>query len=172
MTERNERAKYSFPLSLVLLVTKLFLTVFSIFIVSNLCWLLSGLYLFHLLRFSLQESLIHIPLPSFFSHGQLSLKFCSPWKLSDSAQVYCYLWLSSVCPYLTWTGQNCQLHSSCSLILNASSWSLKNSLVWVQCLELSWEGFKSWNNTLLTGWIPWGIAHKLKFFAMIFCFIC
>lgn len=63
------------------------------------------------------------------------------------------------------------LYSS-SLILNASSWRLKNYLLWVQCLELSWEGFKSQNNTLLTGWIPWGMAHKLKFFAMIFHFIC
>lgn len=63
-----------FLLPLVLVVTNLFLRVFFIFIVSNLCWLLSGLHLFHLLHFSLQESLIHIPLPSFFfSHGQLSL---------------------------------------------------------------------------------------------------
>lgn len=53
-----------FLLPLVLVVTNIFLRVFFIFIVSNLCWLLSGL--FHLLHFSLQESLIHIPLPSFF----------------------------------------------------------------------------------------------------------
>lgn len=105
-----------------------------------------------------------------FSHGQLSLQFCSPWK---SAQVYYWLWLSFTCPYSIWRGQNAQFHSSYYVVLYASPRSLKNWLVLgaVSCIRQP-TVLKVRKVFLPTAWIPWGMAPKLKFLAVVFHFVC